>query len=110
MRTQTKQMPSRPNNLDVTAVRSNDGELSIREKARTDRLRLSLSALCTVCLMAGCVVVMFAPAGGEFIANWIGAAVVIATAGVTGHSHVWGRTKLISVGVESEKPDQMIEP
>lgn len=99
---QVKPTPCRPKNLDAVVERSSGDELAISEKARTDRLRLSLCALCSLSFLAGCIVVVLAPAGGESAANWIGAAIVIATAGVTGHTHVWGHTKLISVGAQSE--------
>jgi hypothetical protein len=77
--------------------RSRVHEAYIREDAKTQRLRLLVAA---ACFIAGCVVIVFAPAQRAEVSNWLGAALIIVAAGAAGFKRLWGRTKDASLGVD----------
>jgi hypothetical protein len=83
-------------NLFVTE-RSRVHETYIREQESTKRLNLILLALL---LLAACSVVVLAPAGREGIGHWIGAALLVASAGAAGYKRIWGRSKSLSLGAD----------
>jgi hypothetical protein len=80
--------------------RSRVHEVYIREQHRTQRLSLLLSA---ILLLAACFVVVFAPAGREYVASWIGAALLVSAAGAAGYKRIWGKSKNIYVGADQGK-------
>jgi hypothetical protein len=86
-------------NLFVTE-RSRVHETYIREQENTKRLNLILSA---ILLLAACAVVVFAPAGREGIAHWMGAALLVTSAGAAGYKRIWGRSKRISFGADQSE-------
>src|SRR4051794_882274 len=61
---------SREDTKHFISERSRVHETYIREQEKTRRLSLVLAATCFV---AGCVVIVFGPAGRETLSNWIGA-------------------------------------
>lgn len=77
--------------------RSRVHETYIREQEKTRRLSLVLA---TISFIAGCVVIVFGPAERETLSNWIGAALLVVSAGAAGYKRVWGRTKEISFGAD----------
>lgn len=77
------------------AERSRVHETYIREHEKTRRLSAILSA---VLLLAASWVVVFAPDGREGVSHWIGAALLVTSAGAAGYQRIWGRSKRISFG------------
>lgn len=88
---------SRKNASHFISERSRVHETYIREQEKTKRLSLVLAA---ACFIAGCVVIVFAPADREMLSNWVGAALVIASAGTAGYKRVWGKNDKTSVGAD----------
>lgn len=77
--------------------RSRVHETYIREEAKTKRLSLMIGA---VLFLAGCLVLVFAPAGREALAVWVGAAMLIVAAGCVGYKRVWAKSKVIEIGAD----------
>ena len=75
-------------------------EIYIREEARTKRIGLILAFLL---ILAAASIMLFAPAGREFLSYWIGSALIIFAAGAVGFSRVWGRAAKISFGADQDK-------
>lgn len=85
--------------------RSRVHETYIREQEKTRRLRLFLAASCFI---AGCVVIVFGQSGREVLSSWIGAALLVVSAGAAGYKRVWGRTKEISLGADDGSSDDSV--
>lgn len=51
-------------------------------------------------LLAACLVVVFAPAGREYVASWIGAALLVTVAGAAGYKRIRGKSRNISFGAD----------
>lgn len=77
--------------------RSRVHETYIREQEKTKRLNLVLAA---VCFIAGCIVIVFGPSDRKELSNWIGAALLIVSAGTAGYKRVWGKTNQMSFGAD----------
>lgn len=94
------QRVSRVNRKDAShfiSERSRVHETYIREQEKTKRLSLVLAA---ACFIAGCVVIAFAPADRPVLSNWVGAALVIASAGAAGYKRIWGKNDMTSFGAD----------
>jgi hypothetical protein len=78
--------------------RSRVHETYIREQEKTKRLSLILAA---ACLIAGCVVIVFGPHDREMLSNWVGAALVIVSAGAAGYTRIWAKRDKTSFGADS---------
>lgn len=77
--------------------RSRVHERYIVEEAKTKRIALAISAILFLC---GCLVIVFAPAGRESLATWIGASMLIVAGGVAGFKRVWAKVPAIDVGAD----------
>lgn len=72
-------------------------EVFIREDAKTKRLSLALG---TLLFLAACLVIVFAPESRQGVAHWIGAAMLVAAAGVVGYKRVWGKSKILTFSAD----------
>jgi hypothetical protein len=79
--------------------RSKIHSLYILENEKTKRLTLILSAF--LAISGGCILI-FAPEGREVLANWIGGAFLILSAGAAGYKRLWAKTDKLSIGTESD--------
>jgi hypothetical protein len=86
---------------DFVSQRSRVHEVFIREQAKSKRMGLLLSA---VLIALAALIVMFAPDGRRTLSYWIGAALLIFSAGASGFGRVWGKAKNISFGADQDLP------
>jgi hypothetical protein len=72
-------------------------EVFIREEAKTKRLGLALG---TLLFLAACLVIVFAPESRQGVASWVGAAMLVAAAGVVGYKRVWGKSTILTFSAD----------
>jgi hypothetical protein len=74
---------------------------ALKEEEKTKRLALVVTAVMVLGAMLG---IVFAPAGREVVSYWIGATLLVFAAGAAGYKRVWGRSRLLDVGGDQNKP------
>jgi len=79
--------------------RSKVHEAFIREEAKTKRLGLILAVIMVIVASA---ILSFFPKENQPTAIWISAALFVFLAGAAGYKRVWGKSKTISFGANSE--------
>lgn len=75
-------------------------EVYILEQAKNKRIGLILAFLL---ILLAALLMLFAPEGKETLSYWIGAALVIFSAGVLGFGRVWGKAANISFGADQDR-------
>jgi hypothetical protein len=70
--------------------RSRVHEVYIREQEKTKRLSLIISA---ILFISSCGFYVFAPEDRQSLANWIGAAMLVLSAGAAGYKRLWAKGK-----------------
>ena len=75
-------------------------ESYIKEEANSKRLALILSAFLFVTAL---FVVMFAPAGREKLSYWVGATLLLFSAGAAGYKRLWVKAPLITFEANDKK-------
>ncbi len=83
------------------AERTRVHALYIREEARTKRLTVIISA---VFLLVAIAVILFAPDGREIRSFLLSGVLLIFAAGTFGYKRVYGKTKIGSLGADTEMP------
>jgi hypothetical protein len=58
-----------------------------------------------VLILGAATLILFAPAGREILSYWIGAALVISSAGAAGYKRVWGKNGQASFGADQSERD-----
>ncbi|MCI5194383.1 MAG: hypothetical protein D3915_14860 [Candidatus Electrothrix sp. AU1_5] len=75
-------------------------EIYILEQAKNKRIGLVLAFLL---ILLAALLILFAPEGRETLSYWIGAALVIFSAGALGFGRVWGKAANISFGADQDR-------
>lgn len=77
----------------------------ILEQEKTKRLSLILAV---VLLISAMVIILIAPTGKEIMSYWIGAALLVFSAGSAGYKRVWAKTDLLEF--EANQKDKLNRP